>query len=204
MKKYIALFLASVMTMSLAVAAAPSSSAGGGSSTPVVVPVAPAPVVTAPAAPAAPSNEPAADVKAVAAANNVSVEELANNAVSTVPGIATAVPVAQQGFVIVNGAASRQKLSLAKPNKAAATAAVNAAAVLCPAGTVISCVDVKAGFKFDTAIANFYVKGLKATDKVVAFQLVNGAWVPVVIAVRADHVDALLTTTGRLMFVKIG
>lgn len=184
MKKYIALFLASVMTMSLAVAAAPSPAAGSSST---------------PSTPAA-----SAEVAAVAAANNVSVEELANNAVSTVPGIATAVPVAQQGFVVVNGAASRQKLSLAKPNKAAATAAVNAAAVLCPAGTVLSCVDVKAGFKFDTAIANFYVKGLKATDKVVAFQLVNGAWVPVVIAVRADHVDALLTTTGRLMFVKIG
>lgn len=209
MKKYIALFLTVIMAASMTVSADRGSASPAKGSGSEAKTEAPAAVTT--------SETPEA-----ATAAGLTVEEYANNAVTSLPGVTGTTAVAQQGGVIVNGAATRIALPLVKPSKNEAATAQAIASVI-PGGKLLNAVKIgklansstakasksaaaanASSVDISTAIVPFFFYGLKATDKVVCFQTINGQIVPVVCAVRADHVDVTgLIPGATLSFVKI-
>jgi len=141
-------------------------------------------------------------ISAAAAQEGKTVGEYMNNAVSEVPGLAGATPLAQGGHVIINGAPSNQTFSLLKPALAAVNSAKAQAAVL--GGSVLNVAVVKASVSFNTATVNFYTKGVKAGQNIKVYQYVNGAWVEVEVAeIREDHVVVNMTSLGTLAFIEL-
>ena len=98
MKKLLALTLAGVMVFSMPVLAATS-------------PTAQAIVASA------------ATVEDAATAENKTVGEYLNNAVTEVPGLDAVTPLGQGGHVIINGAPSNQTFSVLKPESKEVTSA---------------------------------------------------------------------------------
>ena len=193
MKKLIALTLVGVMAFSLPVLAVDSptaeaivsSSASAASSTPSYVDGIPAAVVEA------------------AAEEGKTVGEYLNNAVVSVPGLENVTPIGQGGHVIINGAPSNQVFTVAKPT----TATVNSAKAQAEAigGTILNVVNIKASIKnFKTARVNFYMKGVKAGQKIKVYYLVDGQWGELEVAeIREDHVVVDMIGLGALLFVEV-
>lgn len=143
-----------------------------------------------------------AQIKAEAASANLSTVEYLNNIVASVPGLETALPVAQAGTVTVNGVKTIGKINLTKPSaKEAKTVAALASNM---GGKALVCVGVKPSFQFTTCQAQFAVAGLKAGANVAAFQLVNGQYVPVKInSVTDNFIDLTLENVGQLIIVEL-
>lgn len=177
MKKIVAIVMAGVMALGMLCMAAGSPSAKA---------------IVASAA--------SADETAAASAG-MSVPEYRNNTIVSVPGLEGTLPVGQGGHVEINGAPSNYTITMVKPSKAEAALALDKAAA--EKGKVACFFGIKAcGFK--TAKVNFYVKGMKAGVKLVAYQYVDGVWKKVVInEIREDHVVVTLeNNTGKLLFVE--
>lgn len=183
MKRFLALALAGVMLCAMPVMAASSPSAA---------------VVSSSA-----EESVAATVAAKAAAENKSVGEYLNNAVVEVPGLEDAVPAAQGGHVIINGAPSNLTFVLTKPSAAQVTDAKEQAALL--GGKVLNVFGTKSAIsKFTSAKVNFYMKGVEAGQLIEVYQLVNGEWIKVTVAeIREDHVVVELAQHGLLVFVEV-
>ena len=178
MKKLLALTLAGVMVFSMPVLAATS-------------PTAQAVVASA------------ATVEEAAAAENKTVGEYLNNAVTEVPGLDAVTPLGQGGHVIINGAPSNQTFSVLKPESKDVTSAKSLAAGL--SGKVLNVAKISASIsKFNTATVNFYLKGITAGQNIKVYQLVNGVWVELTVSeIRADHVVVDMTSLGTLAFVEL-
>ena len=195
MKKLAALLATSVLFVSMTVSAAGSPSAA----------------VVASKAPAASSSAPtyvsegfanAAQAQA-AAERGMDAGEYYNNAITSTPGVADAVPMGQGGKLLINGVPTNLTASLAKVNKAMAESAMGQAAAL--GGKLLNVVNVTfPGANYSVATVNFYVKGLANGVKVAARQYVNGAWIEVeVVESRADHVVLNLKGNGPVAFVAL-
>lgn len=197
MKKLLALLATSVLFASMTVSAAGSPSAAVVAS-------------TAPSA-AAPSSAPAyvgegffSAVDAQAAAERgMDAGEYYNNAITSTPGVADAMPVGQGGKILINGVPTNLTASLSKVSKAVASDAAAQAAAL--GGKLLNVVNVNfPGANYSVATVNFYVKGLVEGTKVAARQYVKGAWVEVeVVEARADHVVLNLKGNGPVAFVAL-
>lgn len=180
MKKLLALTLAGVMVFSMPVLAATSP--------------------TAQAIVASAASEAVADA---AAAENKTVGEYMNNAVTEVPGLEDVTPLAQGGHVIINGAPSNQTFSVLKPESGSVSSAKNHAASL--GGKVLNVATINASIKnFNTATVNFYMKGILAGQNIKVYQLVNGTWVELTISeLREDHIVVNMTSLGTLAFIEL-
>lgn len=188
MKKLMALMLAGVMVCSMPVLAAPSPTTDTVSGNPVTT--------SSPVAVEATVN---ASVQAAAAANNQSVGEYMNNAVSSLPGVAEVTPMAPD-VVMINGAASRA-VRLAKPGNAAIGTAKAHAANL--GGKLMNLIVVKSSAKFQTAQINMLAMGVKAGDNIKVYQMVNGQLIELpILEIREDHVVFDITGPGTIMFVQ--
>lgn len=131
-----------------------------------------------------------------------SVGEYTNNAVAELPGLPNAVPVAQGGHVIINGAPSNQTFAVLKPTDGAVSSAKNYASTL--GGTVLNVAEIDASVSFQTATVNFYMPGVTATSNIQVVQLTNGQWNSIGVAeVRADHVVVDMTSLGTIAFVEV-
>ena len=183
MKRFLALALTGVMLCAMPVMAATSPSAA---------------VVSSSA-----EESVAATVAAKAASENKSVGEYMNNAIVEVPGLEEAVPAAQGGHVIINGAPSNLTFVLTKPSATDVKAAKEQATLL--GGKVLNVFGTKSAIsKFTSAKVNFYMKGVKAGQLIDVYQLVNGQWVKVTVAeIREDHVVVDLAQHGMLVFVEV-
>ncbi|MDE5598288.1 MAG: hypothetical protein K2J04_10695 [Lachnospiraceae bacterium] len=180
MKKLLALTLAGVMVFSMPVLAA-----------------------TSPTAQAVVASTAAATVEDAAAAENKTVGEYLNNAVTEVPGLDAVTPLGQGGHVIINGAPSNQTFSVLKPESKEVTSAKSHAESL--GGKILNVAKISASIKkFNTATVNFYMKGITAGQNIKVYQLVNGVWVELTVSeIRADHVVVDMTSLGTLVFVEL-
>lgn len=189
MKRLLALALAGAMVLSLPVMAAESPSAA---------------VVASDSSSSDDSNSgySSAD-EANAAAEGKSVEEYANNAVISVPNLPEQLPTAQGGHIVINGAPSNYRFILTKPTKAEVELGKQIAALA--NGKVLSIVGTKSNLKtFDTAVVNFYMKGVADTAKVACFEIVDGQIIAVpVLQVYKDHVIVVMGQHGKLVFVQL-
>lgn len=195
MKKLIALALAGAMLFSVPVMAASPSAGSSSVSGNSVSTAAPAPAVEASGIPSA--------VVAAAAEEGKTVGEYMNNAVTSVPGLESVTPLGQGGHVIINGAPSNQVFSVLKPLAANVTSAKAYAAAL--GGKVLNVAQIKASVtNFNSAIVNFYMKGVKAGQNVKVYQLVNGQWVELTVTeIREDHVVVDMKSLGTLAFIEV-
>lgn len=134
---------------------------------------------------------------------NKSVGEYINNAITELPGLPDATPLAQGGHVLINGAPSNQTFSVLKPVLAAVTSAKSYASTL--GGTVLNVAKIDASVGgFNTATVNFYMPGVTANNNVKVYQLVDGQWNAVNVAeVRADHVVVDMTSLGTIAFIEV-
>ena len=180
MKKLLALTLAGVMVFSMPVLAATSP--------------------TAQAIVASTASEAVADA---AAAENKTVGEYMNNAVTEVPGLEDVTPLAQGGHVIINGAPSNQTFSVLKPESKEVNSAKDYATSL--GGKVLNVAKINASIKnFNTATVNFYMKGILAGQNIKVYQLVNGTWVELTVSeLREDHIVVNMTSLGTLAFIEM-
>lgn len=195
MKKLVALLATSVLFASMTVSAAGSPSAA----------------VVASTAPSAPASTPsyvgegftsAVDAQA-AAERGMDAGEYYNNAITSTPGVANAVPVGQGGKILINGVPTNLTASLSKVSRAVADGAVAQAAAL--GGRLLNVVNVTfPNANYSVATVNFYVKGLANGTQVAARQYVSGAWIEVeVVEARADHVVLNLRGNGPVAFVAL-
>ncbi|MCM1135502.1 MAG: hypothetical protein NC400_07990 [Clostridium sp.] len=195
MKRIIALVLAGIMVYSLPVLAATSPSSSSVSKKEEKEASSPAAAVTATVSE---SSSVPASVEEAAAANNQSVAEYANNAVSSLPGIANVTPMAPD-VVMINGAASRA-IRLAKPNNAVVSTAKAHAGNL--GGTLMNVLVIKSGARFQTAQINMLSMGVRAGQDIKVYQLIGGQPVELeVLEIREDHVVFNITEPGTIMFV---
>lgn len=181
MKKLAALVMVGVMTLGMTCMAAESPSAS--------------------AVVASASSEVSTSVASAAAKNNMTVAEYINNTVTEVPGLEDTMVTGQGGHVVINGAPSNYTITMVKPTKAEVKLATDQAAAV--KGKILSYFGIKS-CSFKTAKVNFWLKGLKGTQKVSVYQYVNGAWVKVAVnEIREDHVVVTLeNNTGKLLFVE--
>lgn len=180
MKKLLALTLAGVMVFSMPVLAA-----------------------TSPTAQAVVASVAAGTVEEAAAAENKTVGEYLNNAVTEVPGLDAVTPLGQGGHVIINGAPSNQTFSVLKPESKEVASAKSLATSL--NGKVLNVAKINASIrKFNTATVNFYMKGITAGQNIKVYQLVDGVWVELTVSeIRADHIVVNMTSLGTLAFVEL-
>lgn len=199
MKKLVALLATSVLFASMTVSAAGSPSAA------VVASTAPSTQSSAPASTPAYVSEgftSAVDAQA-AAERGMDAGEYYNNAITSTPGVANAVPVGQGGKILINGVPTNLTASLSKVSRAVADGATAQAAAL--GGKLLNVVNVTfPNANYSVATVNFYVKGLADGTKVAARQYVGGAWIEVeVVEARADHVVLNLKGNGPVAFVAL-
>lgn len=138
-----------------------------------------------------------------AASEGKTVSEYTNNAVTEVPGLPEAAPLAQGGHVIINGAPSNQTFSVNKPYMAEVDSAKKQASSL--GGTVLNVARINASVgNFNTATVNFYMPGVTAGNNIQVYQLVDGQWSSLNVAeVRADHVVVDMTSLGTIAFIEL-
>ncbi len=158
---------------------------------------------TSPTAEAVVASSVTAAVADGAAAENKTVGEYMNNAVTEVPGLDSVLPLGQGGHVIINGAPSNQTFSVLKPVRQEVDSAKKHAASL--NGTVLNVAKISASIRnFNSAKVNFYMKGMKAGRNVKVYQLVDGVWVELTVSeIREDHVVVNMTSLGTLAFVEL-
>lgn len=138
-----------------------------------------------------------------AEAENKTVGEYMNNAVTEVPGLDNATPLGQGGHVIINGAPSNQTFSVLKPERKEVDSAKAYADAL--GGKVLNVAKINASIRsFNTATVNFYMKGILAGQNIKVYQLVNGEWVELTISeLREDHIVVDMTSLGTLAFIEM-
>lgn len=158
---------------------------------------------TSPTAQAVVASTTAATVADAAAAENKTVGEYMNNAVTEVPGLESVTPLAQGGHVIINGAPSNQTFSVLKPERGEVTSAQSHADTL--GGKVLNVAKINASIRsFNTATVNFYMKGILAGQNIKVYQLVDGVWVELTISeLREDHIVVDMTSLGTLAFIEL-
>ncbi|MCM1254221.1 MAG: hypothetical protein NC321_15480 [Clostridium sp.] len=163
----------------------------------------PVSAATSPTAQAVVASTAAVTVAEAAAAENKTVGEYMNNAVTEVPGLEEVTPLGQGGHVIINGAPSNQVFSVLKPEREAVTSAKTYADTL--GGKVLNVAKINASIqKFNTATVNFYMKGILAGQNIKVYQLVNGVWVELTVSeLREDHIVVNMTSLGTLAFVEL-
>lgn len=180
MKKLLACTMAGIMVFSLPVLAAES-----------------------PTAQAVVASSAAATIEEAAAAENKTVGEYMNNAVTEVPGLNNVTPLGQGGHVIINGAPSNQTFSVLKPESKDVNSAKAYAVTL--GGKVLNVAKIGASISnFNTATVNFYMKGIAAGQNIKVYQFVNGVWVELTVSeIRQDHIVVNMTSLGTLAFVEL-
>lgn len=180
MKKLLALTLVGTMVFSMPVLAA-----------------------TSPTAQAVVASTTAETIADAAAAENKTVGEYMNNAVTQVPGLDEVTPLGQGGHVIINGAPSNQTFSVLKPERKEVDSAKAHAETL--GGKVLNVAQINASIRnFQTATVNFYMKGIAAGQNIKVYQLIDGVWVELTVSeIREDHIVVNMTSLGTLAFVEI-
>ncbi len=140
-----------------------------------------------------------------AAAVGKTVEEYANNAVISVSGLPEQLPTAQGGGIIIDGTKSPARFELLKPTKTDVALGKQLLEAVLPGAKLISVFGTKSTVKdFNSAIVNYYIKGVKDAANVVCYELVGGAWVKVpVLQVYKDHVVVNQNAHGKLMFYEL-
>ena len=200
MKKGFALFMAGAMMVSRPVMAATNTETAAMVSQAVSVSVAPRILFADVSSDGRSSIETM--LASAAMAEDKTVGEYMNNAVTELPGLENVTPVGQGGHVIINGAPSNQTFSVLKPHSAYVSYAKTFANGL--GGKVLNVATIKASVSFNTATVNFYAKGVKAGQNIKVYQYVNGSWVEVeVTEIRNDHVVVNMTSLGTLAFIEL-
>lgn len=197
MRKFFALTLALALAASMTVSAAPSPTSGSSSSSSSTSADASTAVVAVPAAAAVSA------IEQRAASLGRSVASYAANAVISTPGIPDAVPIAQGGGCVINGAASNATFTLNPVESGTAAFALSQAKAV--GGTALNVVDISApGVNFANAEVGFYVGGVKAGDNIAVYQSVKGAWVAVEVTEVANNtVKIKMNKAGIYCFIKL-
>ena len=137
-----------------------------------------------------------------AMAEDKTVGEYMNNAVTRLPGLENVTPLGQGGHVIINGVPGNQTFSVLKPHYAYVNFAKTLAGGV--GGRVLNVAEIKASVPFDTAIVNFYAEGEKAGQNIKDYQYRDEAWVEIeVTEIREDHVVVNMTSLGTLAFIEL-
>ncbi len=137
-----------------------------------------------------------------AMAEDKTVGEYMNNAVTRLPGLENVTPLGQGGHVIINGVPGNQTFSVLKPHYAYVTFAKTLADGV--GGRVLNVAEIKASVPFDTATVNFYAEGVKAGQNIKVYQYRDEAWVEIeVTEIREDHVVVNMTSLGTLAFIEL-
>ena len=137
-----------------------------------------------------------------AMAEDKTVGEYMNNAVTRLPGLVNVTPLGQGGHVIINGVPGNQTFSVLKPHYAYVNFAKTLAGGV--GGRVLNVAEIKASVPFDTAIVNFYAEGVKAGQNIKVYQYRDEAWVEIeVTEIREDHVVVNMTSLGTLAFIEL-
>ncbi len=177
MKRFIALVLAATLVAGMPVMAmaAPSPSAGDYQPSTSSAPSTPAPKKTVQA-----------------------------NTVESVEGYPELVETGQVGDILIDGEASDIKLEVTKPDKADVELGKSLATTITGA-KLISCVGTKCAVEdLGSALVIFKLKGVKAGDKIICYELVGDQWVAVQVPVVVDNfVVVNLNKPGKLMFMEL-
>ena len=133
----------------------------------------------------------------------MSAGEYYNNVIMSTPGVMVAMPVGQGGKIMINGVPTDLTASLSKAAMGAAVSANGQASAV--GGRLLNVVKVEfPGLNYHVATINFYLKGLTDGTKVTARQLNGDEWTDVeVLEVRADHVVLNLKNSGPVAFIEV-
>ena len=193
MKKGFALFMAGAMMVSRPVMAATNTETAAMVSQAVSVSVAPRILFADVSSDGRSSIETM--LASAAMAEDKTVGEYMNNAVTRLPGLENVTPLGQGGHVIINGVPGNQTFSVLKPHYAYVNFAKTLAGGV--GGRVLNVAEIKASVPFDTAIVNFYAEGVKAGQNIKVYQYRDEAWVEIeVTEIREDHVVVNMTSLG--------
>lgn len=200
MKKGFALFMAGAMMVSRPVMAATNTETAAMVSQAVSVSVAPRILFADVSSDGRSSIETM--LASAAMAEDKTVGEYMNNAVTRLPGLENVTPLGQGGHVIINGVPGSQTFSVLKPHYAYVNFAKTLAGGV--GGRVLNVAEIKASVPFDTAIVNFYAEGVKAGQNIKVYQYRDEAWVEIeVTEIREDHVVVNMTSLGTLAFIEL-
>lgn len=200
MKKGFALFMAGAMMVSRPVMAATNTETATAVSQAVSVSVAPRILFADVSSDGRSSIETM--LASAAMAEDKTVGEYMNNAVTRLPGLENVTPLGQGGHVIINGVPGNQTFSVLKPHYAYVTFAKTLAGGV--GGRVLNVAEIKASVPFDTATVNFYAEGVKAGQNIKVYQYRDEAWVEIeVTEIREDHVVVNMTSLGTLAFIEL-
>ena len=200
MKKGFALFMAGAMMVSRPVMAATNTETAAMVSQAVSVSVAPRILFADVSSDGRSSIETM--LASAAMAEDKTVGEYMNNAVTRLPGLENVTPLGQGGHVIINGVPGNQTFSVLKPHYAYVNFAKTLAGGV--GGRVLNVAEIKASVPFDTAIVNFYAEGVKAGQNIKVYQYRDEAWVEIeVTEIREDHVVVNMTSLGTLAFIEL-
>ena len=200
MKKGFALFMAGAMMVSRPVMAATNTETAAMVSQAVSVSVAPRILFADVSSDGRSSIETM--LASAAMAEDKTVGEYMNNAVTRLPGLENVTPLGQGGHVIINGVPGNQTFSVLKPHYAYVNFAKTLAGGV--GGRVLNVAEIKASVPFDTAIVNFYAEGVKAGQNIKVYQYRDEAWVEIeVTEIREDHVVVNMTSFGTLAFIEL-
>ncbi len=200
MKKGFALFMAGAMMVSRPVMAATNTETAAMVSQAVSVSAAPRILFADVSSDGRSSIETM--LASAAMAEDKTVGEYMNNAVTRLPGLENVTPLGQGGHVIINGVPGNQTFSVLKPHYAYVTFAKTLADGV--GGRVLNVAEIKASVPFDTATVNFYAEGVKAGQNIKVYQYRDEAWVEIeVTEIREDHVVVNMTSLGTLAFIEL-
>ncbi len=200
MKKGFALFMAGAMMVSRPVMAATNTETAAMVSQAVSVSVAPRILFADVSSDGRSSIETM--LASAAMAEDKTVGEYMNNAVTRLPGLENVTPLGQGGHVIINGVPGNQTFSVLKPHYGYVNFAKTLAGGV--GGRVLNVAEIKASVPFDTAIVNFYAEGVKAGQNIKVYQYRDEAWVEIeVTEIREDHVVVNMTSLGTLAFIEL-
>ena len=200
MKKGFALFMAGAMMVSRPVMAATNTETATAVSQAVSVSVAPRILFADVSSDGRSSIETM--LASAAMAEDKTVGEYMNNAVTRLPGLENVTPLGQGGHVIINGVPGNQTFSVLKPHYAYVNFAKTLAGGV--GGRVLNVAEIKASVPFDTATVNFYAEGVKAGQNIKVYQYRDEAWVEIeVTEIREDHVVVNMTSLGTLAFIEL-
>ena len=161
MKKGFALFMAGAMMVSRPVMAATNTETAAMVSQAVSVSVAPRILFADVSSDGRSSIETM--LASAAMAEDKTVGEYMNNAVTRLPGLENVTPLGQGGHVIINGVPGNQTFSVLKPHYAYVNFAKTLAGGV--GGRVLNVAEIKASVPFDTATVNFYAEDRKSTRR---------------------------------------
>lgn len=200
MKKGFALFMAGAMMVSRPVMAATNTETATAVSQAVSVSVAPRILFADVSSDGRSSIETM--LASAAMAEDKTVGEYMNNAVTRLPGLENVTPLGQGGHVIINGVPGNQTFSVLKPHYAYVNFAKTLAGGV--GGRVLNVAEIKASVPFDTATVNFYAEGVKDGQNIKVYQYRDEAWVEIeVTEIREDHVVVNMTSLGTLAFIEL-